>query len=125
MLFKFTPEEVVKARGTNHLDDMDMIHSPYGGHLVVVAQHRDSSGMLVHVCWACGEPFEPEDRALAGVEKTPPGGTVPVLLHRKCNEARKPIIDLGAASRGLSLRRAIAQGTKAAASILTSIAKPT
>ncbi|MGL4255614.1 MAG: hypothetical protein ACRCSL_04715 [Microbacterium sp.] len=118
MLIQITPEEVQKARGTNHLDDMDMIQSPHGGHLVVVAQKRDSSGMLLHVCWACGEPFEPEHRALAGVEKTPPGGTVPVLLHRKCNEERRTIIDLGQASRGLRLRRTLAQGMKFAAKIV-------
>lgn len=118
MLIQITPEEVQKARGTNHLDEMDMIYSPHGGHIVVVAQKRDSSGMLQHVCWACGEPFEPEHRALAGVEKTPPGGTVPILLHRKCNEERRTIIDLGQASRGLALRRAVAQGLKAAAKIV-------
>jgi hypothetical protein len=100
---------------------MDTIQSPFGGHLVVVAQKRDSSGMLMHVCWACGEPFVPEDRSLAGVEKCPPGGPTPILLHRKCNEARKPIIDLGAASRGLSLRRAVARAVKAGSSILSSI----
>lgn len=123
MLIQITPEEVMKARGTNHLDDMDMIQSPFGGHLVVVAQKRDSSGMLVHVCWACGEPFEPEHRALAGVEKTPPGGPTPILLHRKCKEERKTFIDLATATRGLSLRRMIAQGTKAVSTIVGSIAK--
>lgn len=114
MLFKFTDEDVVKARGTNHLDDMDLIKSPFGGHLVCVAQKRDSSGMLVHVCWACGEPFEPEHRMLAGAEKVPPGGTVPILLHRKCKEERKTIIDMATATRGLSVRRAVAKGFKMA-----------
>lgn len=121
MLIQITPEEVLKARGTNHLDDMDLIYSPYGGHIVCVAQKRDSNGFLEHVCWACGEPFEPEHRAFAGVEKVPPGGTVPVLLHRRCNEERKTIIDMASATRGLSLRRAIAQGVKAASSIATKI----
>jgi hypothetical protein len=121
MLIQFTPEEVQKARGTNHLDDMDLIHSPFGGHIVVVAQKRDSSGMLAHVCWACGEPFEPEHRSLAGVEKVAPGGTVPVLLHRKCKEERKTIIDMASATRGLSLRRALAKGVKAASSIVAKI----
>jgi len=118
VLIQITPEEVQKARGTNHLDDMDLITSPYGGHLVAVAQKRDSSGLLVHVCWACGEPFEPEHRSLAGVEKKPAGGPTPVLLHRKCNEERRTIIDLGQASRGLALRRAVAQGFKVAAKII-------
>lgn len=112
MLIQFTPEEVQKARGTNGLDDMDTIVSPFGGHLVVVAQKRDSNGMLEHVCWACSEPFEPEDKSLAGVEKIAPGGTVPVLLHRRCAGPRK-IISVGDATKGLSLRRAVAKAYKA------------
>jgi hypothetical protein len=122
MLFQFTPEDVQKARGTNHLDDMDTITSPHNGMLVVVAQKRDSSGMLEHVCWACGEPFEPEKRDLAGVEKVSPGGTVPVLLHRKCAGARK-IISVGQATQGLQLRRAVAKGFKAAAEIAAGVSK--
>lgn len=122
MLFQFTHEDVVKARGTNHLDDMDLIRSPFGGHLVCVAQKKDSSGFLQHVCWACGGPFEPEHRRLAGVEKVSPGGTVPVLLHRKCDEERKPFIDMATATRGLRLRRAVAQGVKAAGALATKLA---
>lgn len=120
-LIQITPDEVLKARGTNHLDDMDTIYSPYGGHIVVVAQKRDSQGMLMHVCWACGEPFEPEHRSLAGVEKVAPGGTTPVLLHRKCNEERRTVIDMASATRGLSVRRAIAQGVKAASELAAKI----
>ena len=120
-LISITPDDVLKARGTNHLDDMDMIISPFGGHLVCVAQQRDSHGMLMHVCWACGEPFEPENPKLAGVEKKPEGGTVPILLHRRCNEERRPFIDMATATRGLSFRRAMAQGVKAASRIAAKI----
>lgn len=119
-LIQITPEEVQKARGTNGLDDMDTIVSPFGGHLVVVAQKRDAHGMLDHVCWACTEPFEPEDRNLAGVEKIAPGGTVPVLLHRRCAGPRK-IISVGQATQGLSLRRAVAQGYKNAQALVSKI----
>lgn len=122
MLIQITPEEVLKARGTNHLDDMDTIYSPNGGHIVCVAQKRDSNCYLEYVCWACGEPFEPQHRSLAGVEKVAPGGTVPVLLHRKCNEERRTIIDMASATRGLSVRRAIAQGVKAASALAAKIA---
>jgi hypothetical protein len=122
MLVQITPEEVLKARGSNFLDDMDTIVSPFGGHLVVVAMARDGGGMLEHVCWACGEPFEPEQRDLAGVEKMQPGATTPVLLHRKCEGARK-IISVGQASKGLQLRKAVAQGFKAAAAIASGVAQ--
>lgn len=121
MLFQFTPEDVVKARGTNALADMDTITSPHGGHLVVVAQSRDSSGMLEYVCWACTEPFEPENRDLAGVEKISPGGTVPVLLHRRCAGPRK-IMSIGDVSKGLQIRRAVAKGFQFASTLAKKLA---
>ena len=86
MFFKILSDDEQRAKGAGSFDDMDMIYSPHGGHIVVVAQKRDSGGMLQHVCWACGELFEPDRNPdLAGVEKVQPGGTVPILLHRRCS----------------------------------------
>ncbi len=129
-----TPDDVLKTRGlSNSLDDMDMIMSPHGGHLVCVAM---KSG--VHVCWACCEPFDPEVRAESLLEKLPEGrpgrdaeghqtGNVPVGVHRKCWNAkdRKVFVDMKdqprptalqsvlEVSRGLQLRKLVAKATRA------------
>lgn len=51
-----TPEDVEKTRGlSGKLDDLTLEVSPYGGHLVAVAQFEGCN-----VCWACCEPFAPE-----------------------------------------------------------------
>lgn len=133
-LIQVTPDDVLKTRGlSNSLDDMDMIMSPHGGHLVCVAM---KSGC--HVCWACCEPFDPEDPPLRLIEKLPEGrpgidaeghatGRVPVGVHRKCwnSKDRKIFVDMKGqpnptrlqsiveASRGLQLRKLVARATKA------------
>lgn len=72
-----TEAELMKAAT---FDAMDMILSPHGGHLVVVAQQAGTT-----VCWQCGEPFDENDRRLRLVEKkNDRDATVPVGVHAKC-----------------------------------------
>lgn len=124
-----TPEEVLRCRGiSNHLDDLDLVvaqpPSPYAGKLVAVAMCEG-----VHVCWACGEPFDFETSALRMLEKLVDGGTVPVGIHRKCFDpkSRKVFVDMKTsdplpsvadASKGLQLRRRVARAVKATAKIV-------
>lgn len=119
MLIKITPEEVLKCRGiSNHLDDIDMIYMGDDRHICVVAVSQGC-----HVCWACGEPFNPQVPALTLLEKRVDNGAVPVGIHYKCFDpkARKPFSDLkpheplptvAEASRGLQLRKQVAKATK-------------
>lgn len=61
-------------------DDMDMIPSPNGGHIVVVAVSHG-----VHVCWQCGEPFDEADRRKRMVEKkNDRDASVPCGVHATC-----------------------------------------
>lgn len=107
-----TPDEVLKARGTNHFSDMDLITSPKDGMLVAVAMHHGC-----HVCWACGELFDGENEKLRGTEKQI--GTSRVLLHRKCAfHEPKAYVDMATATRGLSLRRMVAKGVQVASKII-------
>lgn len=83
-------------------DNMDMVISPAGGHLVVVAV---SSG--VHVCWQCGEPFDESDRRWAMIEKKNDiDSHVPVGVHLKCFRPKQQF------SVGVQLRK-VAAGIKA------------
>lgn len=119
MLIQITPDEVLRCRGiSNHLDDIDMVYAPGDGHIIVVAVSQGC-----HVCWGCGEPFNPNVPALTMLEKRVDNGAVPVGIHYKCFDpkARKPFSDLGAheplptvaeASRGLQLRKQVAKATK-------------
>lgn len=104
-----TPEEVVKARGATFLTDLDMIISPNGGHLVPVAMYQG-----VHVCWGCGEPFDPNDRELRLVEMRPKDSYIPVGMHFKCCGAgRKAAVSNPLETiRGLQLRRMMAKAAK-------------
>lgn len=103
-----TPDDVLKARGSNFLDDMDTFHSPrYGLGVIAV---KDG----VQVCWGCGEPFDDHERELRGHEKL--HGTVPVMLHYRCLDSKKlkqySMPSVEQASKGLSLRRLVARVTK-------------
>lgn len=99
------PSDVELAKGSTFLDDMDMIQSPHNGRLVPVAMKNG-----VHVCWQCGEPFEPERRELALVEKRPEGSEVAVGVHRKCvNGPAKRFFHV---TQGLGIRRGIAEIVK-------------
>lgn len=107
-----TPDEVLKARGTNHFSDMDLIMSPKDGALVAVAMSHGC-----HVCWACGELFDNEDNKLRQEEKQI--GHSRVLLHRKCAfHEPKAYVDMATATRGLGLRRMVAKGVQVASKIL-------
>ena len=91
---------------------------PYAGLIVCVVKHHGA-----HVCWGCmelfGAPFTPEGPH----EMVPPGGTVPILMHRKCVDPknRKLFSDMGGSKRiqpaeevtkGFRIRRALAQAVK-------------
>lgn len=74
-------DEAIAAR-CGHYDSMDMLTSPHGGHLVVVAVQDGT-----HVCQVCGEPFEAfGERALVEVKTA--GATVPTALHARCRTGR-------------------------------------
>jgi len=124
-----TPDDVLKCRGiSNHLDDMDLVYaqppSPYAGRLVAVAMCDG-----VHVCWACGEPFDFDSSPERMIEKRVDGGEVPVGIHRKCFDPknRKVFVDLKPteplptvqqASDGLKLRRTVARAIKGSKKIV-------
>lgn len=91
---------------------------PYQGLIVCVVKHHGC-----HVCWGCmemfGAPFTPEGPH----EVVPPGGTVPILLHRKCinPKNRKAFSDMKEprrlqtaeeVTRGFRVRRALAMAVK-------------
>lgn len=109
-------EEEQLAEGATFLDDMDMIISPNGGHLVPVAMKHG-----VHVCWACGEQFDESNRQLRLVEKRV-GGPVPIGVHAKCVDPkdRKPFFDV---AKGLQIRRELAKVAKASSSIVQAAAE--
>lgn len=111
MLINVKSDDLEDAKKYTYLDDFDMIVSPHGGHLVPVAMKHG-----VHVCWQCGEPFEPEDRKLALVEKLTPGATVPVGVHRKCIAgAPKKFFSV---VKGVQTRRAVAEIVKKTAGLV-------
>lgn len=71
-------------------DSMDHVHSPNGGHIVVVAVSHG-----VHVCWQCGEPFDEGDRRFRLVEKKNDIDTsVPCGVHAQCFN-RAPQVSVG------------------------------
>ncbi|AKF03392.1 hypothetical protein [Sandaracinus amylolyticus] len=115
MLLKFTTKEEQLARGATYLDDLDMITSPRGGHLVPVAMKYG-----VHVCWACGEPFQAEHPRLSLAEKRIDGGTVPVAVHAKCVAPRVMSLPFLHTVLGLGVRRQIADVVRRAADVLES-----
>lgn len=90
-----TNEELMKAAA---FDGMDMVISPNGGHLVVVAVQNGAK-----VCWQCGVPFDENDRRFRLVEKlNDVDTTVPVGVHAKCVD---PAVSV---SIGTSLRKVAA-----------------
>ena len=89
--------------GATFLDDLDMLLSAGGGHLVPVAMKHG-----VHVCWACGEPFQPESPRMRMVEKRIDGGTVPVAVHAKCISPRVMSRPFMSSLLGLAVRRQMA-----------------
>lgn len=106
--FSITPEEVQKARGATFLDDLDMVISPNGGHLVPVAMKHG-----VHVCWGCGEPFDPAKDRLRMVEMRPKDSVIPVGMHVGCVGAnRAPRASVFDTLRGFELRRSMAAVAK-------------
>lgn len=106
MTIRITPEEVTRARGATFLDNMDIIYSPRDGTMVPVAMKHG-----VHVCWQCGEPFEPNRRGLELVEKvSDPGATTRVGVHAKC--VAGPPRRFFQVTNGLGFRRKMAEVAK-------------
>lgn len=106
MLIDIKPSDIETARHSNFLDELELLHSPKGGHIVATAV---KSG--VFVCWQCGEPFVQDDRQLDGVEKLVPGATVPLYVHRKCfNGPNRRIFSV--VMKGLRTRKAVADIVK-------------
>lgn len=110
-------EEEQLAKGATFLDDMDMVISPHGGHLVPVAMKNG-----VHVCWGCGEPFNPANDKLRMVEKFT-GGTVPVGVHAKCVSPSKRRPSFHAVTQGLHVRRELARVARASIGLVEAAAE--
>lgn len=108
-----SPTDLDSAKYSNFLDDFDMVMSPFGGHLVVVAMKNG-----VHVCWQCGEQYDPNDHKLAMVEKRTPGATVPCGVHRKCVAGPSTRKSFHVIAKGLQVRRAVADIVKKTAGLL-------
>jgi hypothetical protein len=110
MHISITPDDVLKARGSNFLDDMDT-YSSAKGELGVVAM-KDGC----HICWACGDLFDLEEGSLRPYDKYTGGpGSPPVMVHRKCALATRQqysMPSVAEVSRGLGLRRTIAKVMK-------------
>jgi hypothetical protein len=108
-----------RARGAEHLDDIDLIHSkeingPWGPSLVAVAQRGGA-----HVCWQCGEPFDSADPKHRGVEVA--AGFARILLHAKCvNPKTRSTRTFHDITRGLQARRFFAKAVKAVSKVLES-----
>lgn len=80
MNFYFTDVNEQAARGLPTMDDVDIIHSPKDGMIVVVAQNHG-----VHVCWYCGDMFEDvAGHPKRGVEVAGGEWGTRILLHAKC-----------------------------------------
>jgi len=112
-----TPDDVLKARGlSGRLTDMTLEISPFGGHLVAVAQFEGCN-----VCWGCCEPFD-FDGPNRMIEVKPGGGSTPVGLHAKCLDpkARKIFSDMASnrlqtveeVSAALRVRRLVSRVAK-------------
>lgn len=81
-------DALMKAAAFDH---MDMIHSPDGGHIVVVAVSHG-----VHVCWQCGEPFDEGDRRFRMIEKrNDMDAAVPCGVHAACFSGAKIQVSVG------------------------------
>lgn len=110
MHISVTPEDVLKARGSNFLDDMDTYTSAKG-ELGVVAM-KDGC----HICWACGDLFDFEEGSLRPHDKYTGGpGSPPVMVHRKCalgTRQQFSMPSVAEVSRGLGLRRLVAKVAK-------------
>lgn len=109
-----------KAENATFLDDIDLIPSrerngPSGPMLVAVAQKNGH-----HVCWQCGEAFNPMISKLLGVEVQQ--GHAYILLHQGCVDGRpksfRSFLDV---TRGLSARRFITKATKTLDSALKKV----
>lgn len=106
-------------------DGMDMVISPNGGHLVVVAVQDG-----VHVCQQCGEPFDEHDRRYRMVEKKNElDASVPIGVHAKCFSPRRQFsvgVELRKMAAGIAEKTRLAKVLNAAdrlASIATESAK--
>ncbi|NJN63466.1 MAG: hypothetical protein HC882_00380 [Acidobacteria bacterium] len=111
MSIRVTPEEVTRARGATFLDNMDIIYSPRDGSMIPVAMKHG-----VHVCWQCGEPFEPNVRGLELVEKiSEAGATTRVGVHARCYAG--PPRRFFQVTTGLGFRRKLAEVAKASAAL--------
>jgi len=100
-------DEKRAAMSSSHMDDIDMIPSTIDGKLVVVAQ---SEGR--HVCQMCGDPFDPTDSRLRGVEVHI--GYSRVLLHSVCSGKPKRSLYYRFHDnvRGVQVRRRLAAAAK-------------
>jgi len=108
-----------RARGAEYLDDVDLIYSkeacgPWGPSLVVVAQRE---GM--HVCWRCGEHFDPSSRKQKPVETVT--GHSRVLLHAACVAPAKSMRSFHDITRGLQARRFFARAVKTVEGAIESV----
>jgi hypothetical protein len=99
------------AVGATYMDDIDLIMSPNGGHLVVVAVKKGR-----HVCQQCGDGFDHSVARSRPVEVCLAPGSPPVLLHAGCQTPGIRVF-LMQKFRGLEIRRKFARAVKGSSSI--------
>jgi len=113
--FFFRDEDEKLAQGAVHMDDLDLINSPFDGALVAVAMKGGR-----HVCWQCGEGFDESNPKLKRVEVK--HGYSRILLHARCEKGKPGISVYYNNLRGMQVRRKMASIAKASQSIADSAA---
>lgn len=114
--FFFRDEDEKLAQGAVHMDDLDLVNSPFDGALVAVAVKGGR-----HVCWQCGEGFDESNPKFKRVEVKL--GTVRILLHARCEKGKPGMSVYYNNLRGMQVRRHMAKIARASQTIADSAAK--
>lgn len=110
ILFRRETSDDHLAKGATFCDDMDLVHSPRDGAIVVVAVKH---GM--HVCWRCGEGFNEGNPKKKRQEVQT--GFSRIMLHAGC-ETRRPMTQVFTnLVRGMQIRRGMAKAAKQSQSV--------
>jgi hypothetical protein len=114
--FFIRDEDEKLAQGAVHMDDLDLINSPFDGALVAVAMKGGR-----HVCWQCGEGFDESNPKYKRVEVKL--GFSRILLHAQCEKGKPGISVYFNNVRGMQLRRKLASAARASQSIADTAAQ--
>ncbi len=108
-----------KALGATHMDDLDLIISPFDGALVAVAcKNLDGTGNQ-HVCWRCGKAFNESVPRFKRAEIK--WGYSRILLHSGC-ESGAPSRLYSDNLEGMQYRRHLADAARKSNSIAAAAA---